>query len=248
MHRDFKVDNLFMHDDTVIIADLGFAKAGREMTGTQCGTPMYMAPEIFAGKKYTNLADLWSVGVSFYELLFGKYPFNGMSQGELIGDIHKRQGSNLVIDRSINNISKECEDLLKSILTEDPDQRLSWKKFFDHPVFNKNQDNHNPMTSVIQNPNKMKVTQMWNQAKTDHQDTNDMGTLMPAHNMNNQADLNNVADDGMATGTEMKRYEDRNQQAATWSSNSHRYEHECNKIKFIIDAAQKLREFTMRIQ
>ena len=80
MHRDFKVDNLFMHDDTVIIADLGFAKAGREMTQTQCGTPMYMAPEIFEGKTYTNLADLWSVGVSFYELLFGKFPFNAMSQ------------------------------------------------------------------------------------------------------------------------------------------------------------------------
>jgi serine/threonine protein kinase len=54
MHRDFKLDNLFMNDDTVVIADLGFAKAGREMTQTQCGTPLYMAPEIFAGKKYTN--------------------------------------------------------------------------------------------------------------------------------------------------------------------------------------------------
>ena len=71
MHRDFKIDNLFMHDDTVIIADLGFAKAGKQMTDTTLGTPMYMAPEVFEGKEYTNILDLWSVGVSLYELLFG---------------------------------------------------------------------------------------------------------------------------------------------------------------------------------
>ena len=240
MHRDFKVDNLFMHDDTVIIADLGFAKAGREMTGTQCGTPMYMAPEIFAGKKYTNLADLWSVGVSFYELLFGKYPFNGMSQGELINDIHKRQGHNLVIDRSINNISPECEDLVKSILTEDVDQRITWKDFFNHKLFAKHENPKavgNALYGLLNNnSNKMKVTQMWHQAQND--DTSE-GTLMPAHNMNNQADLNTVMDDGMATGTEMKRYENHNQQVAVHKANSHRYEHESNKIRFIYEAVQK---------
>lgn len=57
MHRDFKVDNLFMNDATIVIADLGFAKAGKAMTTTCCGTPIYMAPEIFEKKPYTNLAD-----------------------------------------------------------------------------------------------------------------------------------------------------------------------------------------------
>merc|ERR550514_53642 len=100
------------------------------MTQTQCGTPMYMAPEVFEGKEYTNLADLWSVGVSAYELLFGKFPFNAMSQPLLLADIKKKHGPNLEIDRSTNNISKACEDLLRRILTYDTSKRLSWSEFF----------------------------------------------------------------------------------------------------------------------
>ena len=80
MHRDFKIDNLFLNNDTLIIGDLGFAKIVEESTGTILGTPMYMAPELFEGKKYTNIADLWSVGVVLYELLFGKLPFDARSR------------------------------------------------------------------------------------------------------------------------------------------------------------------------
>lgn len=154
MHRDFKVDNLFMHDDTIIIADLGFAKKGKEMTQTACGTPMYMAPEIFEGKDYTNLADLWSVGVSFYELLFGKFPFNAMSQPALLQDIKKHEGSKLPIDKSINHISADCEDLLRRTLTYDTKRRMTWNEFFNHKIFNDNKPNPNSMQPLLDNGGK----------------------------------------------------------------------------------------------
>ena len=196
MHRDFKVDNLFMHDDTVIIADLGFAKAGREMTQTQCGTPMYMAPEVFEGREYTNLADLWSVGVSLYELLFGKFPFNAMSQPALLQDIKDNQGPNLEINRSTNNISKNCEDLLRSILTYDTNKRLKWDEFFKHPLFtpenNRKSYEYNNVLNGVKD-NKMMVTGMWNNAKDDHNKDYDNQPLKPAEQNNDfKCDLQDI--------------------------------------------------------
>lgn len=46
MHRDFKLANIFLHDDTVIIGDFGFAKSGHDMAQTKLGTPLTMAPEL----------------------------------------------------------------------------------------------------------------------------------------------------------------------------------------------------------
>lgn len=50
---------------------------------TSFGTPVYMAPEVIAGKPYDFKADIWSVGVTFYELLHGSYPFIGDSRNEI---------------------------------------------------------------------------------------------------------------------------------------------------------------------
>jgi serine/threonine protein kinase len=50
MHRDFKLANIFLNDDTVVIGDFGFAKSGHEMTQTVLGTPITMAPEVHLGE------------------------------------------------------------------------------------------------------------------------------------------------------------------------------------------------------
>lgn len=50
MHRDFKLANIFLHNDTIVIGDFGFAKAGFEMAQTKLGTPVTMAPELHSGQ------------------------------------------------------------------------------------------------------------------------------------------------------------------------------------------------------
>lgn len=48
LHRDFKLANLFLHNNTLIIGDFGFAKSGQEMAETKLGTPLTMAFEILS--------------------------------------------------------------------------------------------------------------------------------------------------------------------------------------------------------
>ena len=76
MHRDFKLANVLKHDGYIKVADFGFSKLlGTEdqMVETILGSPLNMAPEVLDHKKYNSKADIWSIGVAFYEMIFGKY-------------------------------------------------------------------------------------------------------------------------------------------------------------------------------
>lgn len=67
------------------ITDLGFARKLKEdeLAKTGCGTPLLMAPEVFAGGTYNHKADIWSLGCLYYELLTGFTPFTGRTHREL---------------------------------------------------------------------------------------------------------------------------------------------------------------------
>ena len=54
------------------------------MTKTIVGSPIYMAPEILRGKYYTTKADIWSLGIVLYELLYGFCPYEAGSIQKLI--------------------------------------------------------------------------------------------------------------------------------------------------------------------
>lgn len=76
MHRDFKLANVLKHDGSIKIADFGFAKllgSEDQQVETILGSPLNMAPEVLDHQSYNSKADIWSIGVAFYELLFGKY-------------------------------------------------------------------------------------------------------------------------------------------------------------------------------
>lgn len=62
-------------------------KSHAESTGTICGTPLYMSPQIVEEKRYTYKTDIWSMGVIYYELLTGKYPFHADKMDQLEKDL-----------------------------------------------------------------------------------------------------------------------------------------------------------------
>ena len=89
VHRDVKPANL-MYDpasDTLKVTDFGIARltaSSKTKTGMVLGTPSFMSPEQFAGKKIDGRSDLFSLAVTLYQMLSGKLPFDGESMAQLM--------------------------------------------------------------------------------------------------------------------------------------------------------------------
>jgi photosystem II stability/assembly factor-like uncharacterized protein len=83
IHRDLKPENVLLAaDGTPKLSDFGVARLVSEAnritnTGTQVGTPFYMAPEAWEGSQLDAQADIWALGVVLFEMLTGQVPFGG---------------------------------------------------------------------------------------------------------------------------------------------------------------------------
>jgi tetratricopeptide (TPR) repeat protein/predicted Ser/Thr protein kinase len=98
VHRDLKPQNI-MIDRTgrVVVMDFGIAHSkdlpGLTMTGALVGTPEYMSPEQARGEKTDSRADIFAVGIIFYELLTGQVPFRGQTVVETMFKRTKEQAT-----------------------------------------------------------------------------------------------------------------------------------------------------------
>ncbi|MBN1430498.1 MAG: serine/threonine protein kinase [Anaerolineae bacterium] len=82
IHRDFKPSNVLLDEhNNVYLADFGIAKATEsttQITGSGIvGTPAYMAPEVAQSATVTPLVDIYALGVTVYEMLVGRHPYQG---------------------------------------------------------------------------------------------------------------------------------------------------------------------------
>lgn len=77
--RDLKLDNLLLDTEGYVkIADFGLCKEGMgfgDRTGTFCGTPEFLAPEVLTETSYTRAVDWWGLGVLIFEMLVGEVNF-----------------------------------------------------------------------------------------------------------------------------------------------------------------------------
>ncbi len=89
VHYDVKPANLLIdHEDNVKLTDFGLsAFAGRGLGKRIRGTPAYTAPEVISGVDVSHRADLYSLGVTMYEIITGKLPFRGKDMQELFSSI-----------------------------------------------------------------------------------------------------------------------------------------------------------------
>ena len=92
MHRDIKPENILVvatePSVEIRVADFGISRVavdrdsfpGLTGTGLVIGTPFYMAPEVQMGMKYDSTVDIWSIGVSLYQMLYLEQP-HGKERG-----------------------------------------------------------------------------------------------------------------------------------------------------------------------
>lgn len=87
LHRDLKPSNIMLHNDLIKLGDFGFCKPRKhytDFTQTMVGSPIYMSPEILNNESYDSKADVWSLGVCLYEMLYGLCPYEANSIPQLM--------------------------------------------------------------------------------------------------------------------------------------------------------------------
>ncbi len=92
VHRDIKPANIMFDaaTDAVKVTDFGIARltdSNKTRTGLVLGTPSFMSPEQLAGKKVDGRTDLYSLGVTLFQMLTGSLPLRGASMPELMHKI-----------------------------------------------------------------------------------------------------------------------------------------------------------------
>ena len=131
IHRDIKPENImFSADGTVKLADLGIAKsteskdADLTLTAAVFGTPAYMSPEqAMDSGKVDYRADIYSLGIVFYEMLAGQKPYRGESSIEILSQVVSTEAVPDI--RTICPfISEELAHLLSSMIDKRLDYRI----------------------------------------------------------------------------------------------------------------------------
>ena len=128
LHGDIKAHNVMRaNGGRTMLMDFG---AGRELSiepaapGSDfAGTPIYLAPEVFAGASRTTASDIYSLGVLLYFLVTGSYPRRGATRTE-IRRLHDQRGSR----RPLRDVRPDLPDgfirVVERALAEDPRQRF----------------------------------------------------------------------------------------------------------------------------
>jgi serine/threonine protein kinase len=129
VHRDIKPSNIMVNLEdgkleNVKIIDLGLAKGVAEenslsTVGAFVGTPAYASPEQFAGIATDIRSDLYSLGVTLWEMLSGKLPFSG-SAAELM---YRHQHAEPPAEK-LRNVPAPVIALLQVLLAKDPSDRF----------------------------------------------------------------------------------------------------------------------------
>lgn len=131
VHRDIKPANLMIAQGTEVkIADFGAAllRQSQNSQTSSMGSPYYMSPEQIEGRTLTLHSDMYSLGVSLYELLTGARPFSGNSMEELLNRILRDEPAPPSSVRA--DLPKDIDRIILQAIGKKPEHRYaSWAEF-----------------------------------------------------------------------------------------------------------------------
>ena len=134
-HRDLKPENILINPKekgSIKVIDFGtshvFDQKHHEMH-QMYGTAYYIAPEVLEGK-YTELCDIWSIGVILYIMLSGKPPFNGKNDREILKHVKE---SNYSLKGDLwDKRSEQSKQIIRQLMCKDVTKRLTAKGALGH--------------------------------------------------------------------------------------------------------------------
>jgi serine/threonine-protein kinase ULK2 len=135
MHRDIKPANIIETDEGIKIVDLGVAKLvetkdeyKKSPNTYNKGSPIYRSPQMLNNEPYSCKTDVWSTGVTIYQLLFGEFPWIGQEEKSLLKNIQN-------VPLSWKSTRCKLKDpffkiLLSKMLSYSEEKRLSWEEIY----------------------------------------------------------------------------------------------------------------------
>lgn len=133
VHRDIKPKNILVLNKkrTLKICDFGFATYldGIKMMLTMCGSPLYMAPEIYQKIGYTDSVDVWSLGIMLYEMIFGEHPLSKYNDIKIL--LNSIVLDDIIIPY-IDEVDNKCIDLLQKMIKRNEYDRIKIEDVFKH--------------------------------------------------------------------------------------------------------------------
>ena len=133
IHRDLKPSNVLIGEGNQMkICDFGFGRLKQDLEklieyswDIVLWAPLYLAPEVYNREEYNYKCDIWSLGIIFYELLFGKTPWQGKTRHDLF------QNNIMVKPLEFPDnipVRTDIKKLIKKILTISQKDRIDIKE------------------------------------------------------------------------------------------------------------------------
>ena len=136
-HRDLKAENVLLDaNDNIRLIDFGLSNVFTRETPefkTVCGSPAYASPEMIQGLPYTKAADMWSAGILLYAMVVGRLPYDDPNISVILQKIVSEEV------KYPSFLSHSLTDLLKRLLTKNPDHRITLSRLKEHPWFSQSQ-------------------------------------------------------------------------------------------------------------
>ncbi|KAL3892578.1 MAG: hypothetical protein SGPRY_014996, partial [Prymnesium sp.] len=142
LHRDLKPQNILLSSSgDVKVGDFGLSKAlaaSVALANTQCGTPLYMSPELCEGKPYDRGADVWALGCVIWEMMSLEAPHHAQlkhgAPGEMSKLLRHISQSSLDISRLAAHYSRDLCSLLSALLAKPASRRPSMRDILETPL------------------------------------------------------------------------------------------------------------------
>lgn len=134
IHRDIKPSNILLMDNIAKLGDFGVAKAlnsNLKHAKTMVATPQYVAPEIINKQNYSFKADIWSLGVIFFQLMYLNYPFEGSTDEEMQKNIVDGKRKEISISYSYDS---KLIELINKMLSKRPEERPTAEEILDNTI------------------------------------------------------------------------------------------------------------------
>ncbi len=130
VHRDVKPSNILVHKDgRALMADFGLAKGDGDpalsMSGEPVGTPYYMSPEqaTLATSPVDRRTDVYSFGVTLYEGIAGRRPFEGTNTFAVLDAIRAHDPEPL--SKRVPRVSREVDAVVEVAMAKEPGERYA---------------------------------------------------------------------------------------------------------------------------